>query len=153
MGHGGITPLFLTWALGEDEWPASCSFHFTPKESYLGTHLIRGWVDPRGTLDSVEKKQISYPFQESKSGRLGWAHCYTEWLVCALNIALPKTPWPEFVSELHQPSDRCLSTKLVPIFVNRGCHVVSLMDPYGRILGFLHWSRYFFFQVAPQLYS
>jgi hypothetical protein len=35
----------------------------------------------------------------------------------------------------------------------RGCHVVSLTDPYGRILGFLDRSRYFFFQVAPQLYS
>jgi hypothetical protein len=31
--------------------------------------------------------------------------------------------------------------------------VVSVTDPYGRILGFLDWSRYFFFQVAPQLYS
>jgi hypothetical protein len=27
------------------------------------------------------------------------------------------------------------------------------MNPYGRILGFLDRSRYFFFQVAPQLYS
>jgi hypothetical protein len=26
-------------------------------------------------------------------------------------------------------------------------------DPYGRILGVLDRSRYFFFQVAPQLYS
>jgi hypothetical protein len=26
-------------------------------------------------------------------------------------------------------------------------------DPYGRILGFLNRSRYFFFQIAPQLYS
>jgi hypothetical protein len=26
------------------------------------------------------------------------------------------------------------------------------MDPYGRILGFLDRSRYFFFQVASQLY-
>jgi hypothetical protein len=31
--------------------------------------------------------------------------------------------------------------------------VVSVTDPYGRILGFLDLSRYFFFQVAPQLYS
>jgi hypothetical protein len=31
--------------------------------------------------------------------------------------------------------------------------VVSVTDPYGRILGFLDRSRYFFFQVAPQLYS
>jgi hypothetical protein len=27
-----------------------------------------------------------------------------------------------------------------------------MADPYGRILGFLDRSRYFFFQVAPQLY-
>jgi hypothetical protein len=31
--------------------------------------------------------------------------------------------------------------------------VVSVTDPYGRILGFLDRSRYFFFQAAPQLYS
>jgi hypothetical protein len=34
-----------------------------------------------------------------------------------------------------------------------GCRVVSAADPYGRILRFLDRSRYFFFQVAPQLYS
>jgi hypothetical protein len=33
------------------------------------------------------------------------------------------------------------------------CHVVSVTDPYGRILRFLDRSRYVFFQVAPQLYS
>jgi hypothetical protein len=52
-----------------------------------------------------------------------------------------------------QQSDRRLSAKLVPTFADRGCHVVSVTDPYGRILGFLHRSRYFLFQVAPQLYS
>jgi hypothetical protein len=39
------------------------------------------------------------------------------------------------------------------LFVDRGCHVVSVTDPYGRFLGFLERSRYFAFQVAPQLYS
>jgi hypothetical protein len=29
--------------------------------------------------------------------------------------------------------------------------MVSVMNPYGHILGFLDRSRYFFFQVAPQL--
>jgi hypothetical protein len=57
--------------------------------------------------------------------------------------------------------------KLVPTFVDRGCQVVGMADPYGRILDFLdrsHYffgrildfldrSRYFFIQVAPQLYS
>jgi CBS-domain-containing membrane protein len=51
------------------------------------------------------------------------------------------------------PSDLRLSANLVPTFADRGCHVVSVTDPYGRILGFLDWSRYAFFQVAPQLYS
>jgi hypothetical protein len=34
-----------------------------------------------------------------------------------------------------------------------GCRVVRVTDPYGHILGFIDRSRYFFFQVAPQLYS
>jgi hypothetical protein len=46
-----------------------------------------------------------------------------------------------------------LSEKLVPTFADRGCYVVSVTDPHGRILWFLEMSRYFFFQVAPQLYS
>jgi CBS-domain-containing membrane protein len=48
-----------------------------------------------------------------------------------------KTPWPESASELYRPSDRRLSEKLVPTFADRGCHVVNVTDPYGRILGFL----------------
>jgi hypothetical protein len=38
-------------------------------------------------------------------------------------------------------------------FADRGCHVVSVTYPYGRNLGFLDQSRYFFFKVTPQLYS
>jgi hypothetical protein len=49
------------------------------------------------------------------------------------------TQWTEFASELHRPSDHRLSAKPVRTFVNRGCHVVSATDPYGRILGFLDW--------------
>jgi hypothetical protein len=64
-----------------------------------------------------------------------------------------QTPWPEYARELYRPSDRHLSAKLVPTFADRGCHAVSATDPYGRVLGFLDQSRYFFFQVAPQLYS
>jgi hypothetical protein len=63
-----------------------------------------------------------------------------------------QTPWPQPASELYRPSDRRLLAKLVPTFTDRACHVVSVTDPYGRILVFLDRSRYFFFQVAPQLY-
>jgi hypothetical protein len=31
-------------------------------------------------------------------------------------------------------------------FADRGCHVVIVTDPYGRILGFLDRSRYFSFK-------
>jgi hypothetical protein len=47
-----------------------------------------------------------------------------------------KTPWPESASELFRLSDSRLSAKLVSTFADRGCHVVSVTDPYGRILGF-----------------
>jgi hypothetical protein len=36
--------------------------------------------------------------------------------------------------------------------VERGCRVVSTTDPSSHILSFLDRSRYYFFQVAPQLY-
>jgi hypothetical protein len=75
-------------------------------------------------------------------------------LACLLFcIIIIKTPWPESTRELYRPSDCRLSAKLVRTFVDRECHVVSVTDPYCRILGFLNRRRYFFFQVAPHLYS
>jgi hypothetical protein len=50
-------------------------------------------------------------------------------------------------------SDRRLSAKLVVTFADRRWLVVSVTDPYDRILDFLNRSRYCFFQAAPQLYS
>jgi hypothetical protein len=54
-----------------------------------------------------------------------------------------KYPWSESASELYRPSDRRLSAKWLQTFADRGCHVVSVTDPYGRILDFLDRSRYF----------
>jgi hypothetical protein len=39
--------------------------------------------------------------------------------------------------ELYRTSARRFSAKLVPTSADRGCHVVSVTDPYGRILGCL----------------
>jgi hypothetical protein len=47
-----------------------------------------------------------------------------------------KTLWPESASKLYQPNDHHLLAKLVLTFSDRGCHVVSVTDPYGRILSF-----------------
>jgi hypothetical protein len=48
-----------------------------------------------------------------------------------------KNPWRESTSELYRPSNCLFSAKLVPTFADRGCHVVSVTDLYGRILVFL----------------
>jgi hypothetical protein len=56
-------------------------------------------------------------------------------------------------SELYRPSDSSVLEKLAPTFVNKECRVVGATDPYGRILDFLDQSRYFLFQIAPQLHS
>jgi hypothetical protein len=58
-------------------------------------------------------------------------------------IKFKKTPWSESASELYRQSDRRLSAKGLPTFADRQCHVVSVTDPYGRILTFLDRSRYF----------
>jgi hypothetical protein len=52
-----------------------------------------------------------------------------------------QAPWSESASELYRPSDRLLSAKWLPTCADRGCHVVSVTDLYGRILGFLDRSR------------
>jgi hypothetical protein len=64
-----------------------------------------------------------------------------------------QTQWFESASELYRPSYRSFSAKLVPTFTDRRCHLASVTDSYGRILGFLDLSRYVFFQVARELYS
>jgi hypothetical protein len=63
--------------------------------------------------------------------------------VVLIYLKKKKTPWSESASELYRPSDRRLSAKCLPTFADRGCHVVSVTDLYGRILGFLDRSRYF----------
>jgi hypothetical protein len=54
------------------------------------------------------------------------------------------TTWPESANDLYRPSDLRSSAKLVPNLWNRGHHVVSVTDPYGRILGFLDCNLFFF---------
>jgi hypothetical protein len=85
--------------------------------------------------------QIQRPWFESHRYQIFWEV-----------VGLERGPL-SLASELYRPSDRRLSAKLVPTFEDRGCRVVSATDPHCRIVGFLDRSRYFFFQVAPQLYS
>jgi hypothetical protein len=50
----------------------------------------------------------------------------------------------QFIVHNRLTSRRYISGEVIAnFFVDRGCHVVSMTDPYGRILGFLDRSRYF----------
>jgi hypothetical protein len=55
----------LTSALDGDEWSASLSGSFTPRETSPGTHWIGGWVGPRAVLDAVVKRKFPSPRRES----------------------------------------------------------------------------------------
>jgi hypothetical protein len=64
-----------------------------------------------------------------------------------------KTNSMVWVREWIIPTERRLSVKWLPTFADRGCHMVSVTDPYDRILGFSRQQPLLFYQVAPQLYS
>jgi hypothetical protein len=57
----------LTSALDGGDWSASRPGRFTLRERVPGTHWIGGWMDPRSVLDTVVKRKISSPRQESNS--------------------------------------------------------------------------------------
>jgi hypothetical protein len=63
---------------------------------------------------------------------------YIYWLIgsvkngLGLKLKLNSVAWV-----LYRPSDRRLPAKLEPTFADRGCHKVSVKNPYGRNLGSL----------------
>jgi hypothetical protein len=58
-----------------------------------------------------------------------------------------------YASEIYQTSNRRLSAKLVPTFADRRVSRSQRGESLAAVISFLDRSRYFFFQVAPQLYS
>jgi hypothetical protein len=62
--------------------------------------------------------------------------CETEASEHGQNDKNKQTPSPESTSELYRPSDRRLSAKLARTFSDRGCHVVSVTDPYTLLSAF-----------------
>jgi hypothetical protein len=47
-----------------------------------------------------------------------------------------KTPWSESASELYRQSDAACRLSDCQLLQIEGSHVVSVTDPYARILGF-----------------
>jgi hypothetical protein len=103
---------------------------FEPGSSHLG------FVVDKVAMGQVFSEYYSFPCPSLH--RLLHTH-----RIHHLSLVKTKTPWFESASELYRPSDRSLSAKRLTPFADRGCHVVSVTDPYGRILGFLDRSRYF----------
>jgi hypothetical protein len=114
-------------------------------------------VDLRAGLDVVEKRnfltlqglklQPFCPPARSQLYRLRYSDTYE--ITENQKTKKKQTPWSESTSEQYRPSDRRLSAKRLPTFEDRGCHVVSVTDPYGRILDFLDRSRYFSIKKIP----
>jgi hypothetical protein len=114
-----------------DNWSAFRSARFAP-----GTHCMRDSIGLNDLRPATEAQLLG-----------------PETFVSVNEVNLYKLNSVASVRErTNRPTDRCMSAKLVPTFADRGCHVVSLTDPYCRILVFLDRSRYFIFKVAPQLY-
>jgi hypothetical protein len=100
---------------------------------------------------------VIYFSEIARTFRMRVLHIICRFEVCDIlmwsSSSEKKIPWIQSVSELYRLSDRRLSAKLVPTFADGECYMMSTTDPYCLILDFLNWSRYYFFQVAPQLYS
>jgi hypothetical protein len=59
-------------------------------------------------------------------------------------VTYKQTPWSESASELYRPSESRLSAKLVPTLTDRGCHVVSVTDPFVVFSAFYTGAATFF---------
>jgi hypothetical protein len=60
-------------------------------------------------------------------------YCYLIPLWCKCSSLRPCSQ----VYTLSPLTRKVVLTMFVPTFADRGCHVVSVTDPYGRVLGFL----------------
>jgi hypothetical protein len=114
--------------------------------------LFRVYERPHATLVLTATNYNQFLFQFCVSALMWYWHITRQWLsviIYALNLNSVSLVHERIIPAERQP----LVGKVTANVCDRGCHVVSVMDPYGRTLGLLDRSRYFFFQVAPQLHS
>jgi hypothetical protein len=77
-------------ALLGGEWSASCPWCFTPGERSPGTHLTGGCVNPRATLENMEKRKfLTQPVLKFFLG-VGWDQIH---LACQPLFSLLYQPW------------------------------------------------------------
>jgi hypothetical protein len=94
MGSGGIAPPSLTSALDEGEWSASRPGRFTTWERAPDTHWIRGWVDPRVSLERCGDEKIFAPsgFEPGPSRPWPYRLSYPDSCLIIILTDLP-LPW------------------------------------------------------------
>jgi hypothetical protein len=87
-------------------------------------------VDAVAAPDSMDKQKYPCFFREEN---WGYPDCPDlSWQNYSSSAINKQTPWSESASELYRPSDRRFSAKWLPTFADKGCHVVSVTNPYGR---------------------
>jgi hypothetical protein len=101
-----------------------------------------GFVGDKLAVGQVFSEYFSFPCHSSSSVAGTRGQRVTN-VASGFSLAPPQEKMNHYHS-LHIITTIC--------FADGGCHVVSVKDPYGRILGFPDQSSTFFFQVAPQLY-
>jgi hypothetical protein len=69
MGSEVIARPFLTSVPDGEEWSVLRLIPFITRESAPGSHWIGDWVAPTANVDSMGKRKISYPCQESNPVR------------------------------------------------------------------------------------
>jgi hypothetical protein len=153
------------FSVSRKEHYISKAVHKVPSGWGVGFEAVTAWRSSVVSLAAGRERQVSgcgCRYYNVHNSSFCWCLSCCAQLTLERRILLLKvcwknntarrtpTPWPESASELYRPSDHRLSAKIVSTFADRVCHVASVTDPYGHILGFLDWSRYF--HVAPQLY-
>jgi hypothetical protein len=123
-------------------WPESASELYRPSDSCLAAKLVPTFADrgchvasvtvPCGcNLGFLDRSRYLFFQVAPQLYSRGRVDSVPDPLSLSLSLSL--SPWPESASELYRPSYRRLSAKLVPTFADRGCHVVRVRDPYGRM--------------------
>jgi hypothetical protein len=147
-----LIPICYIPYMGYGVWKCTKKCHLVSNSSRMKVVSCHGNVDTKKTFVSYTKRIQETDIQMSTMEPICRVilcgavilnkHTHTHTYIYIQTNK--QTPWSESASELHRPSDSRFSAKWLPTFEDKGCQVVSVTDPYGRILDFLDRSRYLF---------
>jgi hypothetical protein len=119
---------------------------------YFCTQLhVTSWAIIRWNIQSL--MEANTPTTDPFLGQTIYTYISCSFLLCCtlfLYLNKQKTNSMVWVRERTIPTERRLSAKWLPTFADKGCHVVSVTDPSGRISRFSRREPLLFYLVAPQ---